>query len=174
MENPMSATKNDLPAAKRKKLADLMDQLLADAIELKMQIKQAHWNVKGESFIALHELFDKVATEVENGYDLIAERIVQLGGEARGTTRFVAKTTQLKDYPLLAADGVRHVEALSSAIAAFNAEARKAIDETAALGDAVSADMFTEITRGLDKQLWFIEAHNQSNQAVSQKKAGAY
>lgn len=170
----MPYTKNDLPAAKRKKLDDLMGQLLADAIELKLQIKQAHWNVKGESFIALHELFDKVATEVEDASDLIAERIVQLGGEAKGTSRFAAKTTQLKDYPLLAADGAKHVDALSSAIAAFNAEARKAIDDTDALGDKVTADMFTEITRGLDKQLWFIEAHNQAGQQASQKKAGAY
>lgn len=152
-------TKNDLPSANRKKLNLLLSQLLADGIDLHYQTKQAHWNVKGENFIALHELFDLLATEVSLAVDTIAERIMQLGGSAQGTVRVAAKKSRLKEYPLDAVDSQQHVDALSSALAAFNKAARKAIDETAALGDAVSADMFTSMTRGLDKQLWFVESH---------------
>jgi starvation-inducible DNA-binding protein len=155
----MVATKNDIPAAKRTKVADILARLLVDAIDLKSQAKQAHWNVKGENFMALHELFDKVSSEVEDAVDLIAERIIQLGGEAEGTVRIAAHRSRLKEYPHRAADGQKHADALSSVIAAFNCCARKNIDDTASLGDAVTADMLTEITRGLDKLLWFIEAH---------------
>lgn len=155
----MHPTKNDIPAAKRKKIADVLSQLLVDAIDLKSQIKQAHWNVKGENFIALHELFDAVATEVEGAVDMIAERVVQLGGEAAGTVRYAAKKSRLKEYPLTLADGEKHADALSSVLAAFNAHGRKGIDETDDLGDAVTADLLTGVVRGLDKQLWFVESH---------------
>jgi starvation-inducible DNA-binding protein len=162
----MRPTKNDLALAKRKQLVDKLNQLLADSIDLATQTKQAHWNVKGESFIALHELFDTIATEVVNDYDLIAERVVQLGGQALGTARIAAKESRLKEYPLEAVDAQDHVKALSSAIAAFNQHARKAIDETDSLGDAVTADMLTQIVRGLDKQLWFVESHLGQDAAV--------
>jgi starvation-inducible DNA-binding protein len=167
----MLTTKNDIPAAKRQKTAAYLNQLLSDALDLKSQIKQAHWNVKGANFIALHELFDKIAGEVEEGYDMIAERIVQLGEIAHGTLRVAAKQSRLKEYPLDITDSQQHVDALSSAIATFNAYARKGIDDTAALGDAVTADMLTEITRGLDKQLWFVESHLQAEGRAAQKKA---
>ena len=168
----MNATKNDIPALKRKKLAAYLNQLLADAIDLKSQVKQAHWNVKGASFIALHELFDAIATEVEDGVDLIAERIQQLGETALGTARVAAKQSRLKEYPLSISDGLKHADALSSAIAAFNTHARKGIDDTAETGDAVTADMLTGIVRGLDKQLWFVESHLEGSAKQSQKKAG--
>lgn len=155
----MFPTKNDIPAAKRAKLTDLLGKLLADAIDLKYQAKQAHWNVKGENFIALHELFDKVSTAADEAVDLIAERIVQLGGEAKGTVRDAAKKSRLKEYPLGIADGQQHAAALSSAIAAFNTQSRKAVDDTGDLGDAITADMLTQITRGLDMLLWFVESH---------------
>jgi starvation-inducible DNA-binding protein len=155
----MHPTKNDIPAAKRAKVADILARLLVDAVDLKSQAKQAHWNVKGENFIALHELFDKVASEVDEAVDTIAERIVQLGGAAEGTVREAAKRSRLKEYPHGTADGQKHVDALSSAIAAFNSCARKNIDDTAALGDAITADMLTGIVGGLDKQLWFVESH---------------
>jgi starvation-inducible DNA-binding protein len=153
------ATKNDLSAATRKKMNLLLGQLLADGLDMYSQAKQAHWNVKGENFIALHELFDALATEISLAVDTIAERIMQLGGSAQGTVRMAAKKSRLKEYPLDAVDGQSHVDALSSALAAFNAQLRKAIDDSSAAGDAVTADMFTSITRGLDKQLWFIESH---------------
>ncbi len=168
----MTATKNDINAVKRKKIANYLNQLLSDAIDLKSQTKQAHWNVKGANFIALHELFDTIATEVEDAVDLIAERVVQLGETALGTARVAAKQSRLKEYPLAISDSQKHVDALSTAIATFNAAARKGIDDTGALGDAVTADMLTQITRGLDKQLWFVESHLEEQLKQAQKKAG--
>jgi starvation-inducible DNA-binding protein len=155
----MHPTENDLPLARRKQIGETLNQLLADAIDLNTQLKQAHWNVKGANFIALHELFDAISTEVVGAYDMIAERIVQLGGQAIGTARVVAKKSRLKEYPLTLSDEEGHAEAVATAIATFNKHARKAIDDTGGLGDAVTADMLTGIVRGLDKQLWFVESH---------------
>src|SRR5262249_47699671 len=133
-----------------------------DCIDLQTQTKQAHWNVKGPNFIALHELFDKVNEDVENYVDDIAERAVQLGGVAEGTTRMVARRSSLAEYPASAVDGRSHVEALSSALAAFGKSARKAIGEADDLGDLDTADLFTAVSRGIDKWLWFVEAHLQA------------
>jgi starvation-inducible DNA-binding protein len=131
-------------------------------VDLQSQMKQAHWNVKGPSFIALHELFDKVDEAVENYVDMIAERIVQLGGIAEGTVRVAASRTRLPEYPLQIADGMEHVEAVARALSTFGAEARATIDEADALEDADTADLFTEVSRGIDKWLWFVEAHSQA------------
>jgi starvation-inducible DNA-binding protein len=158
----MYPTKNDLPESSRAKLVDLLNARLADAIDLQTQMKQAHWNVKGPSFIALHELFDKVNEDVEDYIDLIAERAVQLGGIALGTARSVAQRSQQKEYPLQIASGRDHVEAVSSALATFGKAARAAIDATSELRDQDTADIFTEISRGVDKWLWFVEAHLQA------------
>lgn len=155
----VQATKNDIPSETREKVNQILGQLLADAIDLHYQTKQAHWNVKGENFIALHQLFDSVASEVIEAVDTIAERIMQLGGSAQGTIRVAAKKSRLAEYPLDIEGSQQHVDALSSALAAFNKTARKAIDETDDMGDAVTADMLTGIVRGLDKQLWFVESH---------------
>src|SRR6201997_1594579 len=115
----MFKTKNDIPEGTRVKVIELLNARLADCIDLQTQIKQAHWNVKGPSFIALHELFDKINEEVEDYVDDIAERAVQLGGVAEGTARMVAKRSSLSEYPAKAVDGRSHVEALSSALAAL-------------------------------------------------------
>jgi starvation-inducible DNA-binding protein len=139
-----------------------MNQRLADAVDLQMQMKQAHWNVKGPHFIGLHELFDQIDEAVEAYVDLIAERIVQLGGIAAGTVRVSARKSRLEEYPLDIADGVAHVEAVAKALSTFGEEARKTIDESDELGDADTSDMFTEISRGIDKWLWFVEAHTQA------------
>ena len=168
----MPATKNDIAPVKREKITKILNQLLSDAIDLKYQAKQAHWNVKGENFIALHELFDTVSTQADEAVDLIAERIVQLGDTALGTARVAAKNSRLKEYPLTASDSQKHVDALSSAIATFNSYSRKGIDDTGAIGDAVTADMLTEITRGLDKLLWFVESHLAKQVSAVQKKVG--
>lgn len=154
-------TKNDLPEATRRQVVTLLNQRLADAIDLQTQCKQAHWNVKGASFIALHKLFDDINEDVEEYVDLIAERIVQLGGIAEGTVGIVAERSTLMDYPLGISAGNEHVAALSDALAAFGLAARLGIEEMSELGDADSADILTEISRGLDKWLWFVEAHNQ-------------
>ena len=158
----MFKTKNDLPEAARVKAVELLNARLADCIDLQTQCKQAHWNVKGPNFIALHELFDKINEEVEDYVDDIAERAVSLGGVAEGTARMVAKRSSLAEYPASAADGRSHVEALSSALAAFGKLARKAIDQANELNDLDTADLFTEISRGIDKWLWFVEAHLQA------------
>ena len=154
----MFKTKNDLSEATRAKAIELLNARLADAIDLQTQTKQAHWNVKGPHFIGLHELFDKVNEDVEDYVDDIAERAVQLGGVAEGTARMAAKRSTLSEYPASAVDGRSHVEALSSALAAFGAAARKAIDQSDDLGDLDTADLFTEVSRGIDKWLWFVEA----------------
>src|SRR5438477_7815551 len=125
----MFKTKNDLSEAIRGKVIELLNARLADAIDLQTQTKQAHWNVKGPNFIALHELFDKINEDVEDYVDEIAERAVQLGGVAEGTARIVAKRSSLAEYPANTADGRSHVEALSSALAAFGAAARKGSDQ---------------------------------------------
>ena len=158
----MFKTKNDLAEETRAKVVALLNARLADCIDLQTQCKQAHWNVKGPNFIALHELFDKVNEAVEDYVDDIAEQAVQLGGVAEGTARMAAKRSALAEYPAKAADGSSHVEALSSALAAFGRSARQAIEQANELGDLDTADLFTEASRGIDKWLWFVEAHLQA------------
>ena len=155
-------TENDIPKEARVELIALMGQRLADVIDLQLQLKQAHWNVKGPHFIGLHELFDKIGEEVESYADMVAERIVQLGGIAQGTVRVAAARSRLEEYPLAIADGMAHVEAVAKALSTFGREARVTIDEAGALDDADTADLFTEISRGIDKWLWFVEAHSQA------------
>lgn len=161
VKQTVHATRNDLPEEKRAQVVDVLAPRLADAVDLKLQLKQAHWNVKGPQFIALHELFDKIAGEAEEYIDLIAERIVQLGGVADGSARTVASSSSLTPYPETITDGSDHVNAVANALAAFGAKARAAIDRATEVGDADTADLFTEISRGVDKSLWFVEAHVQ-------------
>src|SRR3954462_9016908 len=164
-ESPrMYETENDLPETARIELCALINQRLADAIDLQAQLKQAHWNVKGPYFIGLHELFDKIAEEVESYVDIIAERAVQLGGIAEGTVRVAASRSRLDEYPLDIADGAAHIEAVARALSTFGREARMTIEETQALDDADTADIFTEVSRAIDKWLWFVEAHTQARQ----------
>jgi len=158
----MYETENDLPLKRRSELNALLNQRLASAVDLQTQMKQAHWNVKGPSFIGLHELFDQVDEAVESYVDMIAERIVQLGGIAEGTARVAAARSQLEEYPLTIADGLAHVEAAARALSTFGQEARNTINEADELDDADTADLFTEISRGIDKWLWFVEAHSQA------------
>jgi starvation-inducible DNA-binding protein len=155
----MFETRNDIPAATRKSVNELLNARLADAIDLGTQIKHAHWNVKGPSFIALHELFDKVAETVGTQVDTIAERVTALGGTARGTLASISRTTSLKPYPEEISDGMDHVEALSAVVADFGRKVRAAIGESAELGDADTSDLFTGISRETDKNLWLLEAH---------------
>ena len=158
----MYETENDISLSRRTEINALLNQRLASAVDLQLQMKQAHWNVKGPSFIALHELFDKVSEAVEDYVDLIAERIVQLGGIAEGTVRCAAGSSRLAEYPLTVADGMAHVEAVARAISTFGQEVRGTIEEAGALDDADTADLMTEVSRGLDKWLWFVEAHSQA------------
>lgn len=155
-------TSNDLPERVRAQVIDLLNQRLADAIDLQTQAKQAHWNVKGPHFIALHKLFDEIYGAVEGYVDLLAERVVQLGGVAAGTARIVAERSELAEYPHAIAGGAEHVNALASALAEFGGPVREAIKEAGDWGDQTSADICTEISRGVDQWLWMVEAHVQS------------
>ena len=158
----MHKTRIDLPEKTRKKIVNLLSVRLADAIDLRLQSKQAHWNVKGPNFIALHELFDAIAGVVEGHVDEIAERIAALGGTAEGTAQTVAKRSSLDGYPLDASSGRQHAEALANALATFARMTREAIDTCDEAGDKVTADLCNEITGSIDKQLWLVEAHLQS------------
>jgi starvation-inducible DNA-binding protein len=147
----------------RRKVSSLLSASLADAIDLSLQLKQAHWNVKGPNFIALHELFDEVHGVVESKVDELAERLTALGGVAEGTVQAVSKRSSLSPYPLAIRNGREHLEALAGALAAFGGSARKSIGAASAAGDEVTADLFNEITGDIEKQLWFIEAHLQAD-----------
>ncbi len=153
------ATKNDLAPDVREKAIALLNQHLADSLDLYTQTKQAHWNLKGMQFYQLHELFDTLAAAVADDSDLIAERATALGGTALGTARMSAAASRLPEYPLDAVDGRQHVEALTARFASLAKTARAAIDAAASFGDADTADVFTEVSRRQDKHLWFLEAH---------------
>jgi len=144
------------------KLIELLNRRLADAIDLKLQSRQASWNVKGPHFMALRELFDKVAQAVQEDANLMAARIVQLGGMAEGTAQAVARRTALDGYRLASADGNSHIDALSTTLTAFGKHARYASEQASELQDADTAALFTEITRGIDTWLWFVQTSRQA------------
>lgn len=158
----MYATHNSLREKSRIQIAETLNRRLADVLDLQGQCKQAHWNVKGSGFMALHLMFDEVHASVAGYADLLAERIVQLGGMAEGTARLVAERSELDEYPLGIASGAEHIKALSTALAACGSRIRFAIQEADELEDADTADIFTEVSRGLDKWLWMVEAHLQT------------
>lgn len=153
-------TKNDLPTTTREVMIGLLQQSTIEAIDLKIQAKLAHWNVKGPSFIALHELFDRAGSDIGVFTDDLAERLVQLGGLVEGNVQTVGSRTTLPAYSPSIRDGRDHVEAFSSALSSFGATIRKSIDAASEVGDQGTADLFTEVSRGIDKLLWFVEAHN--------------
>ena len=155
----MHQNKNSLSKEAKEKMIVLLNARLADAIDLSLQAKQAHWNVKGPHFYGLHLLFDEIHEKVEAHADLIAERCVQLGGTAMGTVRDVSKATKLAPYPEDTVEGRAHVDALSSALAKFGGNVREAIDEAEEIGDQAGHDMFTQIDIEVDKYTWFVEAH---------------
>ena len=157
----MYKTKIDLSEKVRRNIIVILNDRLANAIDLQSQVKQAHWNVKGPHFIALHELFDKISAVVFEQIDEIAERVTSLGGTAEGTVAVAAKRSKLKNYPLSITAGKDHLFYLSTQIAAFGKSVRAAIADTDEMGDADTADLFTGISRDLDKYLWFLEAHLQ-------------
>jgi starvation-inducible DNA-binding protein len=158
----MFSTRNDLAREVRGKMISLLNQQLADTFDLYSQTKQAHWNVKGAQFFQLHELFDKLAEELQGYVDQIAERATSLGGLAQGTVRMSAANSQLPETELDVTDSLPTVEALAERYAGLAATTRQAIESAEGQGDADTADLFTEVSRGLDKALWFLEAHLQT------------
>ena len=158
----MPRKNNALPEDQQVKLVEILNRRLADAIDLQLQSRQAYWNVKGPQFMALRELFDKVAEGVEEYANLIAERIVQLGGKAEGTAHAVAGRTSLDGYLLGSADGNSHIDVLSTTLTDFGKHARYTSEQATELKDADTAAIFTEIARGIDKWLWFVETSQQA------------
>jgi starvation-inducible DNA-binding protein len=155
----MPKTRNDLPDNTRKAMIALLNARLVDAIDLRLALKQAHWNVKGPNFIGLHELFDAIQVRVAGFVDDIAERAVALGGIVDGTTQAVAKGSELDPYPAEITGEREHVVAVSDRLAAFGKLARAGIDAADEAGDKDTADLFTGISRQIDKDLWMVEAH---------------
>ena len=158
----MFSTRNDLSGKSRTKLIALLNASLHDLIDLYSQTKHAHWNVKGPLFIALHELFDKLAEGLEEAIDTTAERATALGGTATGTVRQAAANSRVEEFPRDTHAGPEVITALAERYAAVAKNTREAIDEAAKLGDAGTADLFTQHVRELDKALWFLEAHQQA------------
>jgi starvation-inducible DNA-binding protein len=153
-------TRNTLPEEIRRKSVSLLGKSLVTAIDTQRQAKQAHWNVQGPNFIALHLLFDEVHGAAIEWADLCAERLVALGGIADGRVQNVAEKTELPSYPLGTKDGAGHVNQLAGTLAAFGHEVREAIDRSAEAGDPTTSDLFTQISRSVDEFLWKVEAHN--------------
>jgi starvation-inducible DNA-binding protein len=150
---------NELAEWIREPMIDLLNSSLADCIDLALQAKQAHWNVKGPSFFSLHQLFEQVHAAVFGFADQLAERIAALGGIANGTLREVAARSTLSRYPVEILDGRAHVETLARALANFGQTAQLAVQRAEEVGDRGTADLFTEISRGIDHQLWLVESH---------------
>jgi starvation-inducible DNA-binding protein len=157
----LHATSNDLKSNSKKVAIELLNARLADGIDLALLTKQAHWNLKGPQFIAVHEMIDGFRTEIDGHVDTMAERVVQLGGTALGTTQSVANATTLTAYPTDIYKIVDHLHALVERYAKAANLVRAAIDEADEAGDADTADIFTAYSRALDKALWFLEAHIQ-------------
>lgn len=155
----MHQTHNTLSENIRTQSVAALNKHLAAAIDLHGQIKQAHWNVRGPNFIAIHKLFDDVAEVVLGASDLLAERAAGLGGTAEGTVQVATAKSFLIPYELGVADEAKHVFAVSAALAAFGQAVRDAAGISATQGDTTTADLFTEISRGIDQQLWFVESH---------------
>ncbi len=156
----MSRKTHTLSEEQQAKLIELLNRRLADAIDLQLQCRQAYWNVKGSQFMALRELFDKIVEDVEKDANLIAGRIVQLGGMAEGTARAVARRTSL-DERLATTDRSGPITDLSSSLTAFGRVTRYACEQAVELKDIDTADIFTEIARSVDTWLWFVETSQQ-------------
>lgn len=152
-------TRNDLPRKIKEKEVDLLNQRLADTLDLVYQAKQAHWNVKGMEFRSLHKLFDEAAEKLEPYVDLFAERLVQLGGVTEGTIQCVAKNSSLREYPIDIFNGRDHLEALCERVAQYAATVRECIQTCADLGDQVTSDLCTDATRDADELSWMLESH---------------
>jgi starvation-inducible DNA-binding protein len=159
----MPTTRNSIHDNARKAAIAALSARMADAIDLGLAIKQAHWNVRGPQFIAVHEMLDTLRGEMDDHVDTMAERISQLAGSPQGTLQAVGGATSLPPYPLDVKGIEPHLTALADRYGALANAVRKAIDEVGDAGDPTSADVLTQVSRGLDKALWFIEAHLPGN-----------
>jgi starvation-inducible DNA-binding protein len=156
---PIFDTRIDLD--NRAKIIAILNARMADTLDVQTQTKFAHWNVKGNDFYQLHLLFDKVAECLENWVDMLAERATALGGRANGTLRQSAAASSIEEYPIETVKGMDHVRALSDRLGALANAYREAIDKCDDLEDQGTADLFTELTREADQNLYFLESHIQ-------------
>ena len=156
------STRIDIADSSRDELVELLNARLADTFDLYSQLKQAHWNVKGSDFIQLHELYDTIAESVLEYVDTIAERATALGGLALGTARMAAAASTLDEYPADAVAGMDTVAAIADRLGVNGASVRAAIEVALELDDQDTADLFIEVSRTIDKHLWFVEAHQQA------------
>lgn len=156
-------TRIDIPERVRTQIGEILNQTLADTLDLKMQFKQAHWNVKGMNFYQLHQLFEEIATKLEEYIDLVAERATALGLIAEGTVRIAAQKSRIPEYSLKVSDGQDHLTELAERLAVYAKSVRMAIAQTSDLGDRDTSDIYTEISRTADKYLWLLEAHLQKH-----------
>jgi starvation-inducible DNA-binding protein len=154
-------TRIDIPADSRSELVALLNARLADAADLYTQLKQAHWTVRGSDFAQLHKLYDEAAQAVLPFVDELAERAGTLGGRAQGTVRMAAEASSLDEFPEDAIEDAETLDVVADRLAACAAGTRAAVERSEELGDMATSDLFIEITRALDKQLWFVEAHLQ-------------
>jgi starvation-inducible DNA-binding protein len=154
-------TRNNICEETRESMVELLNRQLGDTFDLYSQIKQAHWNVKGMNFMQLHQLFDDLAANFIGYADTIAERATAMGGRAKGTARMAAANSRLEELPLEMSDGKDFVIALANRFAEYAASSGTAIDQSADQNDAVTSDIFTEITREVDKSMYFLESHLQ-------------
>jgi starvation-inducible DNA-binding protein len=161
MAGTMHPTRIDIPEEQRTRLVALLNRQLADTLDLYSQTKFAHWNVKGSDFIQLHLLYDQLAEHLIGHVDLIAERATTLGGTALGTARMSAKASTLEEFPATSLNGMDSVKALADRFAAYAQSTRNSIEESEKLEDTDTSDLFTEVSRQIDTDLWFLEAHIQ-------------
>jgi starvation-inducible DNA-binding protein len=154
-------TANDLKSNAKQAAIQLLNARVAEGIDLALLTKQAHWNIKGPQFIAVHEMLDGFRGQLDVHVDTMAERVVQLGGTALGTTQVVAEASKLTPYPTDIYAIKEHLPALINRYATVANALRKSIDDASEAGDADTADIFTAASRDLDKALWFLEAHVQ-------------
>lgn len=161
ISTPTFQTRNDLASDVRQKIVEMLNTQLAATLDLYTQTKHAHWNIKGPDFYQLHELFDDLATDIFGFIDLIGERTTALGGYALGTLRMASQGSYLPEYPKEAIDGRQHLDALIERYSRYGAECRKCIDTAQNEDDFATGDLFTDVCRAVDKDLWFLEAHVQ-------------
>jgi starvation-inducible DNA-binding protein len=155
MKSPEIGLKSNTKTA----MIGLLNARLADGLDLSLVTKQAHWNIKGPTFIAVHELLDDLRADLDEHTDTIAERVAQLDGVALGTVQTVAEATSLKPYPTNIRKIPDHLAALVERYAAVSKAARESIEKADDAGDADSADILTAFSRSLDKSLWFLKSH---------------
>jgi starvation-inducible DNA-binding protein len=155
----MQHTRNTLPDHIRMRVVASLNKHLAASIDLHGQTKQAHWNVRGPAFMAVHTLFDTVSEHIGAASDMLAERIGGLGGTAHGTVQTAVENSFLIPYDLGIGSEKEHIFAVAGALAAFGQSVQDAIGNAASLGDATTADLLTEISRTIDQQLWLVESH---------------